>query len=203
MSICPKLIHRYNRIPIKNPKALLYKLTTLKFCMSNKNLKKPRHPWNRNTKLEGLYHLNLRVTIGAKIKTTRVNANEDQDNWNFHTCWCLMLPENPLKQRWATSRGSSHPCIHSRAERRRRSFFRSGIGQWEADALFTRPTPSLVPSIKAAPSLEVQTYKWLPQMRPWIVILCWSWINPSLLEKYLAICFRSTWVSVENCVTAP
>ena len=98
--------------------------------------------------------------------------------------------------------GALTPASIAEQGRRRLRFFRPGIGQWEAKALFTRPAPSLVPSIKAAPSLEVQTCKWLPQMKPWIVILCWSWINPSLKEKYLAICFRSTSASVENCATA-
>lgn len=98
--------------------------------------------------------------------------------------------------------GALTPASIAEQGRRRLPFFPPGIGQWEAKALFARPAPSLVPSIKAAPSLEGQTFKWVPQMGPWIVILCWSWINPSLLEKYLAICFRSTSASVENCATA-
>lgn len=93
--------------------------------------------------------------------------------------------------------GASTPCKENRAHwEKERLLSSKGLSQWESvDSLFTL----------ALPTVFSRPWKFLLPLpcgdlhmdgcggRPCIVILCWTREkNLSFLEKYLAVCFRST-----------
>ena len=91
-------------------------------------------------------------------------------------------------------KGRSHTLLSSRAQQggiKISLLSWQGLSQWKAmGSWFTIWfTPNfLFLSIKAAsfPCCGELVCDF-PDCRPWIAILCWSQINPSLLEKYLAV----------------
>lgn len=70
------------------------------------------------------------------------------------------------------------------------------LSQWKTkDTLLTTVLSAFFPSfIKCSHSVELSEDLYVVHhgCRPQIIILWWSQISPSLLEKYLVVCFRST-----------
>ena len=94
-----------------------------------------------------------------------------------------------------TRRGASVPCDrHSRDPNRRNdsSSFLPGLSQREVtNSLFTTPSQLTFPLRKSVlpPLMCRDLHVACHGCRSWIVILCLSWINPSLLGECLAIYF--------------
>lgn len=70
------------------------------------------------------------------------------------------------------------------------------FSQWKLNSLSVSSSPPsfLIPAIKALslPCYLGSLHQAHHSCSPWITILCWSWINPSVLEEYLAVCLLST-----------
>ena len=107
----------------------------------------------------------------------------------------VMVLEKNNKQKpqpnWEARMGKlSHSVRIAESNRKKEDFF---PGKDSADeklwAVENWLLLSILPSVKvfSFPG-SVGTCTWLT----WTVILCWAHIHASLLEKYLAICFRST-----------
>ena len=74
-----------------------------------------------------------------------------------------------------------------------------GLGGWKAmDSAYCSPPSFLFLPVKAA-SFPVWSHVHTRGCRPRLIILCWSCVDTSLLEKYLqSVCFRSLGLKVER-----
>lgn len=89
-------------------------------------------------------------------------------------------------------------CI-SKGRRKTPAFLARTRGQNNYDSFITWALLTFFSPIKCFPSLPWRDLHMVSCIcRYWIAIPCWSQINPSLPEKYLAVCFRST-ITIVNC----